>query len=76
MRNQLQVAENLRICVLLQIVSYPAAEHTTQIVIANVGGQIANLTGFRLTDSDKRKDAAVSNHPEAHLKQNLCNTRL
>ncbi|PNH00368.1 hypothetical protein TSOC_013811, partial [Tetrabaena socialis] len=44
-----------------RVVAYPAANASPLIVLRNVGGQTANLTGWRLTDSDTRTVGAAMN---------------
>lgn len=44
-----------------KVIPYPAAGSVNTITIRNIGGQTANLTGYRLTDSDTRPVAAANN---------------
>lgn len=45
-----------------RVVAYPAEGGTPLVVLRNTGGQTANLTGWRLTDSDTRTVEAAMNY--------------
>ncbi|GFH16771.1 LTD domain-containing protein [Haematococcus lacustris] len=54
-----------------RVVAFPSDGQTVKVVLRNVGGQTANITGFRLTDSDTRNVEAAQN---LVFGRDVCNT--
>lgn len=46
--------------VIEKVIPYPTPGSFNIVVLRNIGGQTANLTGYRLTDSDTRPVAAAN----------------